>query len=273
MSDLAERIEDLFQTAVETLKKIQAESEDENLDAAVEYLDELEDVVDETEDILEHVDLTELLAAVDWSELPEAVDLEDVPDAIEEGDLSEAVTLQQLLAIVNLSEVWNSMDAREAWRDKRELEDEVDDLTDDDGDGLFGNDDGDDGWFGDDEEGDDGYDVSMPDTDAHDFDSQTVENAIQSQVSDSVDTFREKLIDAHHRFREIRDENAERFPDRKRNHSRNPTAVPTVPNRQSPSGRGMRHSTVPEETRHSSAPNRKRIYGTRFDRARGDDDE
>jgi hypothetical protein len=47
----------------------------------------------------------------------------------------------------------------------------------------------------------------------------------------------------------------------------------TLPKDRSPSGRGTRHSTVPEETKHSTAPNRKRIYGTRFDRARGDDDE
>jgi len=115
--------------------------------------------------------------------------------------------------------------------------------------------------------------VSMPDVGAHDFDPESVENAIQMEVSESVATFRGKLIEAHHRFEQIRDANADRFPERKRNRTRNPTAMPTLSKGSSPGGRGMRFSTVPQETRHSSAPNHERIYGTRFDRKRGDDDE
>jgi len=107
----------------------------------------------------------------------------------------------------------------------------------------------------------------------NDFDPRSVENAIQMQVSESVGEFREKLLAAHRRFAKIREQNEERFPDRGRNGSRNPTAVSTVP----PSGPAERsattHSTVPEETRHSSAPNRRRIYGPRFDRAEEVTDE
>lgn len=275
MSDIDdERIDQLYERAVETVETLMSASEEEDRETVLELLDELEDIVDEMEDVLSNVDLTDLVGAVDWSDLPEAVDWSELPEAIEERDAPKAIKIRKLLEVVDLTEVWDSMSEREMWRQKRELEDEVDDLTGDgDDSGLLDRNEDDGG------EDEDLVDVSMPGTGsgggagAHDFDPRSVENAIQMQVSESVGEFREKLLAAHRRFAKIREQNEERFPDRGRNRSRNPTAVSTVP----PSGPAERsattHSTVPEETRHSSAPNRRRIYGPRFDRAEEVTDE
>jgi hypothetical protein len=230
--------------------------DEEELGPVLSVLDDLEDIADEAEDIVSTADLTELAGTVDWDALPEAFELEDLPDAIESGDGSEVVTLQTL---VELPKLWQSVDARELWREKREFENEVDDLTDDDaGDGDA------------DENGDDGG-LPMPDTGPHDVDPESLENAVQSGMSDAVDTFRSKLIDAHEQIRAVREANQERFPDHRRNRSRNPTAVTTMPARNTAASTGTIHSSVPEETRYSTAPNRRRIYGTRFETARDDD--
>jgi hypothetical protein len=273
--DASERLQELYEHAIEAAASLTEASESGDHETVLSLLDELEDIVDELEDVLSTVELDELIAAVDWSDLPDAVELGDIPEAVDEGDATEAISLRKLLAAIDLTEVWDSMDERAMWRQKRELDDEVDDLTgdgDDDGSLLERNED-------DGDENDDLVDVSMPGTSSgggaggHDFDPRSVENAIQMQVSESVGEFREKLLAAHRRFAKIREQNEERFPDRGRNGSRNPTAVSTVP----PSGPAERsattHSTVPEETRHSSAPNRRRIYGPRFDRAEEVTDE
>lgn len=259
MSDVDDRIDRLFEHATDKLEMIASKANEDDLGPVLSLLDDLEDIADEAEDILSTTDLTELAGTIDWEALPEAIEIEDLPDAIQEGDASEAVTLRKLIELTDLPELWSSVDARELWREKREFDEEIDDLTDD----------------GDEDDGSDGAvdGASMPDADVQEFDPESVENTIQSEVSESVGRFREKLLDAHDRFGEIRERNEERFPDRRRDRSRNPTAVSTLPKGRSPLGGGMRHSTVPEETRYSTAPNRQRIYGARFDTTGGDDDE
>lgn len=258
-----ERIDRLHEHASETMEMILSKENEEELGPILSLLDDLEDVVDEAEDVLSTVDLTQLSSTLDWDDLPEALEIEDLPDAIAEGDASEAVTLRKLIDLVDLSKLWGSVDARELWRQKREFDEEIDDLTDDRG---LEDDDG---------AGDDGdrLEVSVRGTGFHDVDPQSIENAIQSEVSDSVGEFRRKLLEAHDRLAAVRERNEDRFPDRRRERSRNPTAVSTLPTDRS-AGKGVAgHSTVPEETRYSTAPNRPRVYGTRFETAGGDDDE
>lgn len=248
--------------ANEALVVLGSETSHDDLEAFLSLFDELEDVADETEDVLSSADLLRLAQVVDWSELPDAVELENVPDAIEERDPTEVVALRELLDVEDLPELWRSLDARELWRQKREFDDELEDLP------LVGAD-------GDDGDGElldaSGSDVDLPDVDAHDVDPRSVENAVQAQMSDAVATAREALLDAHDRVEALYEENESRFPDRRRNRTRNPSAVSTLPDERASHGPRTRHSTVPEETRHSTAPNRRRIYGTRFD-SRGDAD-
>ena len=271
-ADASERLERLYGHAIETAESLTEASEAEDHETILSLLDELEDVVDELEDVLSTIDLSDLIAAVDWSELPDTVDWSELPEAVEEGDASEAISLQELLEAVDLSEVWDNVNVREFWRQKSELEDEVDDLTDDEDEGLLDTD-------GDGDGDGDLVDVSMPGTslgggsESNDIDPRAIETAIQMQVSESVGVFREKLIEAHEQFEEVRAQNEERFSDRRRNRSRNPTAVSTIPATGPAARSGTTHSTVPAETRHSSAPNRRRIYGPRFDRVEEVTDE
>lgn len=257
MSEVRSRIDELFDRALETMKKIASKRDDEDLGPVLSWLDDLEDVIDEAEDIISRVELSDLVGSVEWGELPEAFDMDDLYAAIDDDE--DAVTLGKLLEIIDMSKLWGSMNAREAWREKREFEDELEDVTDDedDSDGM---------------DGSDSTDPSMPRVDFEDFDPETAENAIQSQISDSVEEFRETLIDAHVRLKEFRENNKDRFEDRRRNRSRNPTFVSTLPPRHDSLGRGTRFSTVPRETKYSTAPNRDRIYGNRFEKA-ADTDE
>ncbi len=250
-----------------------------------ELLDELIDVAVEFEEMLETVDLTDLVAAIDWESVPDAVELEDLPEAIDEGNPQEAVKLRQLLAIADMGEVWENVDGREFWRQYRELDDELDDLSDEDDDDeffddLFDDDGEDDGFFDDDGEDDDGIlddddddggvQVGGVGTTDDDMEPESIENAIQSQIADAVGEFRESLLEARGELAERLEAN--RAESERRSHtsdSRNPTAVSTMPV-QSPRRGGGAFSTVPEETKYSTAPNRKRIYGSRFEE--GDSD-
>lgn len=249
MSETDAQIEELYDRAIETMEAIATKDDEDTGNQILSYLDDLEDIIDEAEDLLKHVDLSDLADAVEWEDIPEAFDQDDLSAAIQDDE--DAVTLGKLLKILDLSKLWSSMNAREAWREKREFEDELDDVTDDE---VSGDEDG-------------SMDVSMPNAGIEDFDPESVENAIQSQMMDSVDEFREALIKAHVRLREFRENNKDRFPDHRRTNSRNPTAASTMPGRQEALGRGTRYSTVPRETKYSTAPNRRRIYGNRFERA------
>ena len=272
LDDLAERAE----TALEELRTAIGDPnadvselpdliDEESSSETAEYVRDLLEIVDEVEDVLETIDLSELPDAVDFAELPELLEADELPEAISEGDLDEAVDLKKLATVVDLSELWGATDVRELWREQQELEDEVDDVTeDDDEDSLTSKlgltDEG--GTFDDVEAGEMGFDG------LDDFDPEVIETAIQNKLLEGADEFREALLDARERVKESQDELSERMPETDRDtNSRNPTAVSTIPTRdRADIGFPPQFSTVPQETRYSSAPNRERLYGDRLDR-------
>lgn len=283
-----EGVDELLDVAIDRARQLDDEgytSED-----VAELLADLLEVADEFEDVLSTIDLARLAKVVRWENLPDAVDPEALDEAIETRDVAKVLDVRELIDLSDLPEIWASADAREAWRQKRELEDEIDDVTESleevtdgggeespegEGAGPTGAEAGAVGPTGgggeeppDDREGDSPFSV----------DPETVENRVQMEVSDAIGEFREGLLAAHERFREIQQENRERFDRRRRNwegthRSRNPTAVSTLPDWPVGGDDATLHSTVPEETKYSSAPNRRRIYGPRWETARGDDDE
>lgn len=83
-------------------------------------------------------------------------------------------------------------------------------------------------------------------------------------MSDGVVTFRDALLEAHERIQEKVEELRDRTERVGQPRSRNPTAFSTLPKSRAEFGGTTRYSTVPAETRYSSAPNHARIYGRRF---------
>lgn len=250
---------DLLTRTEEILEMIESKEDEEELGPTLSKLDDVEDVLDEAEDVLSTMDLSELIQAVDWAALPDAVDAAALPDAVGDGDVGDAIDARALLSAVDLTALFDNVDEREFWREKRQLDDEVEDVT------------------GEGEEGGDGgtVDVEFDRDDVdHDVDPRAIQASVQSNVSDAVGEFREKLIEAHERLDRLRAENEARFDEkRNRSKSRNPTAgfstMSSDPVGGAAAGR-YSFSTVPEETRYSTAPNRKRIYGDRFESAGGD---
>ncbi|MFC4550929.1 MULTISPECIES: hypothetical protein [Halorussus] len=275
LDDLASRAEDALDGLGEYVEEPDADladvrervgDEDRSVAEAGEHLRDLWDVADEVEDLLQTVDLSDLPEAIDVSELPSAVEAGEVPDAVANGDPGDAVRFRKLLKVVNLTELWDATDVRAFWKQKRELEAELSESFDGEDTGESGNTevagDDDDGWL------DADRDWSIPETDGPgDFDPESMENAVQSKMMDGVEEFRESLLAAHEKLKALREENRDRMAAQDRStHSRNPTAHSTVPGGDRPAvGSTARHSTVPRETRYSTAPNKKRVYGDRFD--------
>ncbi|WP_049898784.1 hypothetical protein [Halococcus agarilyticus] len=266
-----------------------AHESDHPFEEVQEDVEDLIAVVEEIEELLETIDLTDLPDAVDLSELPDAIDASEVPEAIAEGDPGEAVKYRKLLQVVELGKLWDTVDVREFWRNKREFDDATDELTDDEDDEkgpmaklreLVGDDDAD----GDDAgsiEGGGASGTADVNADAEggserddiDVPTETIQQRVQSKLSDAVEEFRESLLDTRERVKELKEENEARTEDVEQPESRNPTAYSSIPtSRNDMSGRAA-FSTVPEETRYSSAPNRPRLYGSRLDRTAEGDDE
>lgn len=267
--EFMERVDELLTRAREDIDGIEGA---ESTQDALETVDDLQDVVDEAEDLLSMVDFEELFEAVDVTSLPEAVDTENLPEALAEGNPEDAVKLRKLLDLTDLPALLDSVNVREFWREKRELDGEVDDVTDgeeaDRDDGYVSVD------IADDEERDeewvDDWGVDMPD-----IPDEGYETAIQSKLTDATDEFREGLLKVQERLAKMREANERHMEQMRddRTSSRNPTAVSTISGNRGDMGPAGRHSTVPRETRHSTAPNRERIYGTRFERKREEDEE
>lgn len=241
------------QSGLETLESAFESSDSfEDVSTAAE---KLWDVLDEGEDVLDELDLTNLPDVIDATRLPDAVDVEDVPDAISERNPKEAIDTVGLIRAVELRELWSSTDMRELWREAREFDDAFDDLG---------------GGGG--EEEDEMISSMDADTDASGIDgemqSELYQSKIQSELHDSVESFREKLLETRDRLAEIKEENESKGGAGQPN-SRNPTAFSTMPSSRTDIGKSTRFSTVPKEAWHSSAPNSKRIYGDRFEE--GDD--
>lgn len=288
-SDIEKRLDDLVEraeTASEGLREYVDDpdveldelherfEDEEDSEKALEYVKDLWEVADELEDVLETIDLSDLPEAIDFEKLPELVEADEIPEALADDDkgLGDVMKLRKLLKVIDLSELWGAADVRSFWKQKRELEDEVDDVT---GDGEEGDDEGMmDDFVDEGEEMVEDTDWEMPDFDGiEDYDPESAEKAIQKKMMDGVEEMREALLDAHGKLKKVREENRDRMARQDNStNSRNPTAVSTMPTGDRPDiGSATRFSTVPRETRHSSAPNKGHIYGNRFDREDNDE--
>ena len=254
---------------------------------ASEQLDELLAVADKIEDVLETIDLSELPDAIDFEELPELIETDELPEAIEKGEAGDLIKLRKLASVIDFTELWGATDVRAFWQAKRDLDGAVEDVTggeegEDEGgvlEKVTGSEDDEEGML-DEVTGEGGMmdDVDADDLDfggIEDFDPETAEIAIQKQLSEGIDEFREAVLDAHERVSGLKEEAKEEMPETDRStNSRNPTAVSTMPTQDRRDlGSLPRFSTVPQQTRYSGAPNRKRLYGNRFDQEKGGDNE
>lgn len=289
--DLAARLDRLFETLFSDEERDAIRRVVEEASGSNETVAEALEVADEAEDVARRVDLGELADAVDWAKLPDAIDA----DAVADGDAKRTVKLRKLLAAVEFTKVVGSADIREVWRESRELDEAIDRFLGDgeeEGDGP-GSDDGglldgvsggisagdeagglpggiggDDGGEAGDE--DDGLGLSSGLGDLGGLDEENAEmiqRATQSEMLKAVDEFRKGLLEVHEDLAAVREETrqATRSRQRRTATSRNPTAVSTMPGGEPLGGGLMKGSTVPRETRYSTAPNRKRIYGHRFE--------
>lgn len=253
------------------------------LEAVLDDVDQLAEVVTEVESVLETADLSSLPEAVDGEELLAAIDVTSVPEAVDRGEIEEAVDARTLVEAIDLTNAWDATDFAALWKETRELEDAVDGVTADDSGAAEGGDasliesgaeavadeatdvvsDAADESLGD-VAADDLVDV--PDIEA---DPEAYQVFIQELAIDRIDAVREGLLVAHETFERLVEYNRERFgPQDGTTHSRNPTAVSTLEVERSALEGGTRHSTVPQQVRHSTAPSRTRIYGHRFETER-----
>ncbi|SFR45775.1 hypothetical protein [Halogeometricum limi] len=274
VSSLVARAVELSTQVLDSLEADDADGGD-----TADLLDELEAIAAEATELLDAMDLSELPSAIDPEGVDEVVDEEQLPEAVANLDPGEAIRLRKLLAVVDIGELWSSVDVRDVWQNKREFEDAVDEFTDDEGDddvsalvSEFTDDEGD----GDDEDDDFDVDVDVGETlstddDVVDLPDAAYQTAIQQQLSETVGEFRQKLVDLHRDLARLREENRQRTDRVGQPDSRNPTAHSTLASTRT-AGRGdTTYSTVPAETKYSNAPNRRRVYGDRFEEYGGDD--
>ncbi|WP_458188362.1 hypothetical protein [Haladaptatus sp. NG-WS-4] len=251
-NDQMETFVEEVQSGVRRLKS--AFESSDSFDEVIQEAENLWSVLDEGEDVLDEIDYSDVPDVVDADDASEAIDVEDVPEAISEGDPKEVIDMWGLYQALNLKELWDSADMREVWREAREFEDAVDDLDDDsDDDGMLSGADAD----------MEGGSVGAGDVD-DEMQSELYESKIQSELHDSVETFREKLRKTRNQLAEVKAEN-EMHGGPGQPSSRNPTAYSTAAGSRMDRLSVKKFSTVPKETRHSSAPNMKRIYGDRFE--------
>lgn len=252
-----------------------------------ENTEDLRDVIEEAVELLETIDLTEVPGAIDYENLDEAVDMSDIPDAIAERDVDRAIRYSKLLTLVEFGEVLDTVDVRDFKQNKDEFEAAVDEFIDDrDQDGEDGD------WIVFDaltrlaetiveENGDDGEIIDSMDPDMEDAtelasDGQVKQVAMQSKLRDAVEEFRESIFEAHERMKELRETASEQVDetngDIEQPSSRNPTAYSTLPAQRTDRLGTTGVSTVPTNTLYSTASNPPRIYGSRFETRRDDDE-
>lgn len=273
-----DRLADLDETARRELDRLDehlAEVDDllswlreelpEDEGGTVGQLRELVEAIDEFEDVVRKADPETIAAFIDTEE----IDAEDIRAML---DSEEEMDVRDLLEILDLEGLWHATDVRDLWKEIQEFQDEAEDVglgADDDGDGDEG-----DGLLGGDGDGDDDGipGIDMGDAELDDIPDgmadELSEKQLQSTVMDGVDEFRESLIAARSELKGLQEENRKRMSDhRDQVHSRNPTAVSTLPSARPSHHAAGRYSTVPQETRYSSAPNKRRLYGRRLDEA------
>lgn len=280
---MSDQFETLLRDAEQSINELAGEAENRDLKSLLQEISTLLRVVDEAEDLLETIDLSELPEAIDGEELLTAVDIGEIPSALEDGDSDKVVKLRQLVRAVKLAKLWNTVEIQELWQEKSELDEVVEELTDSEDDGIIGetleatvdavSDQGEGGIrdevdaieseleagakeaFGSAED-------ALKEGNLHEY-----QLIIQQQTMAGIEEFRDALIDTHGVFEQLYDENRRRFARTdKGTHSRNPTAVSTMPLTRTDLGKGTRYSTVPPAVRYSTAPPLDRIYGQRFKR-------
>lgn len=256
------------------------ELDDSTLETIVGDVETLVTVVRETEELLEAIDLSELPEAVDGDDLLEAIEVGKIPEVLadDEQGASDLVNFTQLFRAINLLNAWNATDLTDIWKEKRELQDAVDELGDGEDAGMVedavsdvvggGDDEG--GLIG----GDDDDLIEMDAGDAKQAlgdinvaeDPEAYQIAIQEQALKGIDAFRSALLETHEKFEQLYEMNREKMRRKDTStNSRNPTAAATIPTERRDLGSGARYSTVPQDVKLSTAPSRKRIYGRRFE--------
>ncbi|AXR82125.1 hypothetical protein AArcMg_2127 [Natrarchaeobaculum sulfurireducens] len=282
-------LEELLTDAEECLENVEdclggvesiEELDDETLETVLGDVETLTQVATAVENLLETLDFGDLPDAVDGDELLEALEVGEVPAVIadDETGASDLVDFTQLFRAIDLLSAWDATELGELWEGKRELEDAVDDLGDGEDAGLLEGAvpdvAGDDSLVGDDEE------LLETDLDASDVkealgkpdpeeDPEAYQVFIQEQAMEGIDAFRAALLETHEKFERLVEYNRERMRRTDTSaSSRNPTAASTMPTQRAAVGSGVKHTTVPQDVRLSTAPSRKRIYGQRFERER-----
>ncbi|WP_336344904.1 hypothetical protein [Halalkalicoccus ordinarius] len=260
--------------------------EDDDQTDLIELAEDLWDVLDETQDVLETIDFEEVPEAIDLEELGENVDIEDIPEGLLDED-ETAIELSTVREAVNLRELWDAVDLMELREEKQQLENEVDDVTSDEGEddgGLLG----DDGLVGDDDDGgllgDDEEDDGLLDTDnvigtegAHvQFDAEARQAFLEDKIKTAVEKFRSVLLSTHDKLHRLYELNQQKLgqPGRQPD-SLNPTAYSSLPPGPVPDSASTRRSTVPAQVKYSKVENPRRIYGRRFtkEKRKADADE
>ncbi|ELY97592.1 hypothetical protein C482_13254 [Natrialba chahannaoensis JCM 10990] len=258
--------------------------DDETLTDLSQNLDTLAELATELESVLETVDLSDLPEAVDADELVAAINAGEMPSALADDDTgaSDVIDFGHLFQAIDLLDAWDATDLGSLWETKRDLEETAGELTGDDEDGggggitegLVGDDDGED-----DDLLDADFDGDMLETDADPTellgdidvmdDPEAYQVAIQQTAMAGIDSFRAALLETHAKFSRVHEFNREKMrrQDTSAN-SRNPTAASTMPTERADVASGVKHSTVPQQVKLSTAPSRKRIYGKRFERER-----
>ena len=243
---------------------------EETEDAAAENEDDWSDLVQRAEEVLAIADeIEDVLKTVDLDDAVESLDADGIDmEALEEGNHSEAV---DPLDLVDLPEAFDAVDVREFWREARELDEALDELADEGDDEFDIVDDGVD--VGDTFETEDTFDTDMSlGMDDTDIPAEGLQATVQAELAGATEEFREGLVATRKHLKAMRESNAERTDSVGQPSSRNPTAVSTMSQSGPTDAKMARYSTVPEETRYSSAPNRERIYGSRFPDAEDDDE-
>ncbi|TYT62203.1 hypothetical protein [Natrialba swarupiae] len=250
--------------------------EDDTLESTLDDLETLGTVATEAVELIDAVDVGDLPEAVDGDDLLEAIEMGEIPAVLADDDagVDELVEVDELFRAIDLLSAWNASDLGSLVEEGRELEGAVDDLADDGDDagvveqaasevtdesGLGG-----DGDLIDDVDPSDALgDIDvMEDPEAYQF-------AIQQGAMEGIDAFREALLETHATFERLYEFNREKMRRRDTSaNSRNPTAASTMPTERAAVGSGVKHATVPQSVRLSTAPSRTRIYGQRFERER-----
>lgn len=242
--------------ALERLKTAIVENSDD--EEVIETAEEVWEILDEAEDVLDTLDLEEVPDVINVEELHEAIEAEEVPEAIADGEAREAIDLSGLKEAIEFRELWGAADISELRKEKAELEDEIDDVTD---------------------EGEEGEDDGLLDTGgvigtgggAHtQFDAEDRQEKIQSLIEKAVEKFRAMLLETHDKLRVLYELNQEKLGG---SDSLNPTAVSTMPDGPVPDSASTRASTVPSQVRHTRTDNPRRIYGRRFENAGADTED